>query len=54
MLHVKFQSHRTLGSGEEDFFKIFTINGHLDNVTMTIFTKFITPFPMEAPHKIWP
>ena len=25
MLHAKFQDHRTSGSGEEDFFKVFTI-----------------------------
>ena len=28
MLHAKFQDHRTSGSGEEDFFKVFTIYGH--------------------------
>ena len=48
MLHVKFQDHRTTGSGEADF-KDFTIHGrggHLGNVTWTIF-----PLPKEAPHK---
>ena len=36
MLHAKFQNHRTCGSGEEDFFKVFTIyghGGHLGHVT---------------------
>ena len=36
MLHVKFQDHRTSGSEEEDFLKVFTIyghGGHLGHVT---------------------
>ena len=36
MLHVKFQDHRTSGSGEEDFLRFFTIyghGGHLGHVT---------------------
>ena len=28
MLHTKFQGHPSFGSGEEDFFKVFTIYGH--------------------------
>ena len=28
MLHTKFQGHQSVGSGEEDFFKVFTIYGH--------------------------
>ena len=28
MLDTKFQGHRFVGSGEEDFFKVFTIYGH--------------------------
>ena len=28
MLHTKFQSHRSVGSGEEDFFNFITIYGH--------------------------
>ena len=53
MLHAKFQDHRT--SGEEDFFKVFTINGrggHLGHVTWTIYTNLRSPLPKEAPHKI--
>ena len=48
MLHAKFQDHRLSGSGEEDFFKIFTIYGHgviLGHVTWTIYIKFRSPFP---------
>ena len=36
MLHAKFQDHRTSGSGEGDFCKVFTIyghGGHLGHVT---------------------
>ena len=28
MLHTMFQGHQSIGSGEEDFFKIFTIYGY--------------------------
>ena len=36
MLHTKFQGHRSINSGEEDFFKVFAIyghGGHLGHVT---------------------
>ena len=36
MLHVKFQDHRSSGSGEEDFKSCFTIyerGSHLGHVT---------------------
>ena len=39
MLHTKFQGHGSIGSGEEDFFKVFTIYGHgshVGHVTQTI------------------
>ena len=48
MLHAEFQDHRTSGSGEEDFLKVFTIygpGGHLGHVTWTIYTNFGSPFP---------
>ena len=48
MLHAKFQNYRTSGSGEEDFFKVFTINGHgdhLGHVTRTIYINVRSPFP---------
>ena len=32
MLHTKFQGHRSIGSGEEDFLKVFTIYGHGSHV----------------------
>ena len=50
MLHAKFQDHRTSGSGEEDFLKVFTIygrGGHLGHLYK------LRPPPKEAPHKIW-
>ena len=28
MLHIKFQGNRSMGSGEEDFLRVFTIYGH--------------------------
>ena len=39
MLYTKFQDHPAIGSGEEDFFKVFTIyehGGHLGHVTRTV------------------
>ena len=56
MLHIKFQGHRPFGSGEEDFFKVFTIyghGGHLGHVTVTIWKKFSFPYLKEAPYEIW-
>ena len=56
MIHTKFHGNRPAGSGEEDFFKVFTIyghDGHLGHVTRTIYTNFGSPFPKEAPYKIW-
>ena len=32
MLHNKFQGHGSTGSGEEDFFMVFTIYGHGSHV----------------------
>ena len=43
MLHIKFQGHRSTGSGEEDFFKVFTIyghGGHVGHVTQLICINF--------------
>ena len=60
MLHTKFCGNRPAGSGEEDFFKVFTIYGHgchLGNVTWTIYTNFRSPFPRRLHIKIsfdWP
>ena len=55
MLHAKFQDHRTSGSGEEDFLKVFTIYGHvghLGHVTWTIYKPSFS-LPKKAPHVIW-
>ena len=48
MLHTKFRGNRPAGSGEEDFFKVFTIYGHcghLGHATWTIYTNLRSPFP---------
>ena len=39
MLHTKSQGYQPSGSGEEDFYRVLTINGHgghLGHVTRTI------------------
>ena len=60
MLHTKFHGNRPAGSGEEDFFKVFTIYGHgshLGHVTWTIYTNFGSPFPKRLHIKFgfnWP
>ena len=56
MLHTKSQGHRPSGSGEEDFWRVFTIygrGGHLGHVTKTIWTKFCSHHPKESPYEIW-
>ena len=43
MLHTKFRGNRSTGSGEEDFYRVFTIygrGGHLGHVNVIKF-----PFP---------
>ena len=43
MLHTKFHGNRPASSGEEDFFKVFTIygnGGHLGHVTSITLTNF--------------
>ena len=48
MLHTMFQGHRSIGSEEEDFFKVFTIcghGGHLGHVTRTVLTTFRSSDP---------
>ena len=44
MLHAKFQDHRTFGSGEEDFLRVFTIYGR-GHVTQKRQTNFRSPYP---------
>ena len=56
MLHAKFQDHRTSGSGEEDFLKVFY---HIWawwpswSCDLDLLYKLSFPLPKEAPHKIW-
>ena len=48
MLHTKFRENRPVGSGEEDFWRVFTIYGrgdHLGHVTRMLRTKFRSPYP---------
>ena len=60
MLHAKFQDHRTSGSGEGDFLKVFTIyrnGGHLGHVTCTIYINFLSYCPRRLHMKFvidWP
>ena len=48
MLHTKFQGHWSIGSGEEDFLKVFTIyghGGHVGHVTQLICINFHSHSP---------
>ena len=48
MLHTKFRENRPIGSGEEDFLRVFTIygrGGHLGHVTQMPRTNFCSPYP---------
>ena len=60
MIHAKFQDHRTSGSGEVDFLKVFSIYGHgdhLGHVTQTIYIDFCSPLPRRLHMKFgidWP
>ena len=48
MLHYKIRENRPAGFGEDDFQRVFTINGlcgHLDHVTQMLRTKFRSPYP---------
>ena len=60
MLHTKPQGHWPFGSGEEDFWRVFTIYGHrglLGHVTQTPQTNFRSPIPLRLHMKFgfdWP
>ena len=60
MLHTKPQGHWPFGSGEEDFWRVFTIygrGGHLGHVTQTPRTNFCFPIPSRFHMKFgfdWP
>ena len=48
MLHTKFRENRPVGSGEKDFWRVFTIygrGGHLGHVTQMPRTNFRSPYP---------
>ena len=50
VLHAKFGGNRSAGSGEEDFWRVFTIygrGGHLGHVTQMPRTNFRSPYPMR-------
>ena len=51
MLHIKFQGHWSIGSGEEDFLKICTIyghGGHVGHVTQLICINFHSHFSSSS------
>ena len=60
MLHANFCGNRPAGSGEERFWRIFTIygrGGHLGHVTKLLPTNFRVPYPMRFHIKFgfdWP
>ena len=60
MLHAKFHDHRTSGSVEADFLKVFTRDGpacHLSHLTWTIYIKNCSNFPSRLHIKFgfdWP
>ena len=60
MLHIKFRGNPPIGSGEEDFLRVFTIygcGGHLGHVTQISQTNFRSPYPWRFHIKFhfdWP
>ena len=60
MLHTKFRENRPADSGEEDFLRVLTINGHgghLGHVTRIMFTNFLFLVPESFHTKLsseWP
>ena len=56
MLHTKFQGHGYIGSGEEEFFKVFTIYGHgshIGHVTQLICINFYSLFSLKLSYEFW-
>ena len=55
MLHTKFQGHRSIGSGEEDFLRfllyIYGHGGHLGHVTLFICINFHSHSPISIHEK---
>ena len=60
MLHTKFRENLPAGSGEENFWRVFTIyghGGHLGHVTQMQQTNFCSPYPRRLHIKFgfdWP
>ena len=55
MLHTIFQGHPFIGSGEEDFLKVFTIyrhGRHLGHVTLLICINFHSHVPISFHTKL--
>ena len=51
LLHPKPQGNWPFGSGEEDFWRVFTIygcGGHLGHVTQSPWTNFRSPIPLRC------
>ena len=51
MLHTKFQGHQSIDSGEEDFFKVFTIYGHGRHVRHLY--KFPFLLSLKLSYELW-
>ena len=47
MLHTKFQGHRFIGSGEEDFLRLYGHGGHVGYVTQPICINFHSHSPLS-------
>ena len=56
MLHTKFQGHGSIGSGEEDFVRFFTIYGHgthVSHMTQLISVNFHFFFSLKLSDEFW-
>ena len=56
MLHTKIQGLRSIGSGEEDFFKVLTIYGHgshVGHVTKLNCISFHSLFSLKLSYEFW-
>ena len=51
MLHTKFQGHRSIGSGEEDFLRFLPYGGYLGHVTLFICINFYSHSPISFHEK---
>ena len=55
MLHTKFQGHRSIGSGDEDFFNVYHICvwGPYWSCDHTQFYKLSFPFSHKLSYELW-